>query len=458
MSLLQVLSGTPSALTSGEPLRNLYHGLLADADAQADQQADGFLREQLALTADMQDPLPEHPEQLMAWVEGNCVAVAQAYGDYLQCRQNGGPRHYFRNKAHALYFLQAVAPTKLVDGAWLYGVMPHWQDYRYDGLLTTYLEELGDGEPGQNHVAIYRRLLAEQGCDSDAGLDDEHFRQGALQLALGRCAEAYMPEILGYNLGYEQLPLHLLISAYELTELGIDPYYFSLHVTIDNLSSGHARRAVQAVLDLMPVGVDAREYWQRVSCGYRLNDLGPGSGAVIAAFDLHTELVAMLERKRVFGQHMHSDYCRFEGKSVNQWLAEPGQIPAFLDALQNKNWIVRHQNPQDSRFWQLIEGTGAAMFGVFSGYEKQLLHDWIAGDWNEQQRRAPVRKAHSIDAGLTGSEQDDPEIQSLRAALQGQRPEQQIAQLLPWLGPQRHCRPAGLFATRHFIQLRAQMR
>lgn len=458
MSLLQALSGTPSALHRGEPLRNLYYGLLADTDEHAAQQADSFLREQLALTEDMPDPLPEQAGQLMQWVEHNCAAVARDYRDYLQGRQSGEPRRFFSNKAHALHFLQAVAPTKLVDGAWLYGVMAHWQDYRYDGLLTTYLEELGDGETGQNHVAIYRRLLAEQGCDSDLGLDDEHFRQGALQLALGRCAEAYMPEILGYNLGYEQLPLHLLISAYELTELGIDPYYFSLHVTIDNLSSGHARRAVQAVLELMPVGMDAQEYWQRVSRGYRLNDLGPGSTEVIAAFDLEAELVAMLERKRVFGQHMHSDYCRFEGKSVNQWLAEPGQIPAFLAALQNKAWIVRHQNPQDSRFWQLIEGTGAAMFGVFSGYEKQLLHDWIAGDWSERQRRAPVRKALASDASLTPFEQDDPETQALRERLRGLRPEQQLGLLLPWLGPQRHCRPAGLFATRQFIKLRAQLR
>lgn len=458
MSLLKALSGTPSALHCDEPLRHLYQCLLADADAHADDQADVFLREQLALADDIPDPLPEHPDQLMAWVEHHCAAVARDYGLYLQRRQEGSGRQYFRNKAHALYFLQAVAPTKLVDGAWLYGVVQHWQDYRYDGLLTTYLEELGDGEPAQNHVAIYRRLLAEQGCDNDTGLEDELFRQGALQLALGRCADTYMPEILGYNLGYEQLPLHLLISAYELTELGIDPYYFSLHVTIDNLSTGHARRAVQAVLDLAPVGMDTQEYWQRVSRGYRLNDLGPGSTSVIAAFDLDAELVAMLERKRVFGQHMHSDYCRFEGKSVNQWLAQPGQIPAFLQALQNKGWIVRHQNPQDSRFWQLIEGKGAAMFGVFSGYEKQLLHDWIAGDWSTEQRRAPARRAQAIDAAPLVAEVEDPETSALHDALQGQAPDQQLAVLLPWLGPQRHCRPAGLFATRYFIKLRTQLR
>lgn len=454
MTLLQTLHGAPRELHDVGPLRRLYQRLLADTPAECARLSDVFLHEQLQQVADDDGQLPERPEDLMSWVEHNSAAVAQDYAAYLQGRQQGAPRRYFQTRAHALYFLQGVAPTKQVDGAWLYGVLAHWRDYRYDGLLTTYLEELGDGEPAQNHVAIYQRLLAEQGCDGDFAWHDVHFHQGAIQLALGHSAKAYMPEILGYNLGYEQLPLHLLISAYELRELGIDPYYFSLHVTIDNASSGHARRAVQSVLELMPHGGDAHEYWQRVRRGYRLNDLGVGTTAVIQAFDLEAELVAMLERKRVFGQHMHSDYCRFEGKSVNQWLAQPGQMPGFLQAMQDKGWIRRHQDPQASRFWQLIEGAGAAMFGVFSGYEKQLLRDWIAGDWPSSQRPAAHRQAS---AALQGAP-DDPETLALRNALAAEPAERQLALLLPWLAPQRHHRPAGLFATRRFIELRSRLR
>ena len=117
-----------------------------------------------------------------------------------------------------MYFLQCVAPTKQVDGAWLYGLLRYWQDQRFDGLLTTYLEELGDGEAAQNHVVIYRKLLSEHDADSEAGLEDDHYLQGALQLALGVCADEFLPEVIGFNLGYEQLPLHLLITAYELSE------------------------------------------------------------------------------------------------------------------------------------------------------------------------------------------------------------------------------------------------
>lgn len=43
---------------------------------------------------------------------------------------------------------------------------------------------------------------------------------------------------------------------------------------------------------------------------------------------------------------------------------------AFLDALQAQGWVERDRNPRQSRFWALIDGPTAAMFGVFSPYEK----------------------------------------------------------------------------------------
>lgn len=51
-----------------------------------------------------------------------------------------------------------------------------------------------------------------------------------------------------------------------------------------------------------------------------------------------------------------------------------------------------------------------------------------------------------------------PDTQALRKALQEPDGEQLLFLLLPWLGPDRHHRPAGLFATRRFIELRAALR
>ena len=459
MTLLTALSGQLASMHHsgyGEYQR-VYQHLYGEAP-NAESVAREFLQTQLAQVQDATNELPAEPEQLLAWVEQRCAAVAQDYADYLEQRQQGRPRRYFQNKAHALYVLQRVAPTKQVDGAWLYGLLHYWQDQRFDGLLSTYLEELGDGEAAQNHVVIYRKLLSDHDADSDAGVEDEHYLQGALQLALGLCAEEFLPQVIGYNLGYEQLPLHLLITSYELSELGIDPYYFTLHVTIDNASSGHACKAAQSVLNLLPLGEGRADFYRRVAEGYRLNDLGPGTTTVIEQFDLHAEVVAMLERKRTFGQHMHSDYCRFEGKTVNQWLAQPGQVGAFLQALQDKGWIKRNQDPAESRFWQLIEGAGAAMFGVFSGYEKQVLHDWIAGEWISDQRVAPVRRGRSSRFSQEQHRPADPDTQALVDSLWKLPDEQQLNALIPWLSARRHCTPAGLYATRRFIQLRARLR
>ena len=461
MTALTTLRSQPATMqpvTAAGTVRQCYERLLQgpdDADKQAAAQA--FLQHCAEQAEALPQEMPDDPMALQAWVEQHSVGVARQYAEYLERRRSGGAREFFSSKAHALYFLQAVAPTKLVDGAWLYGVLKHWHDHRFEGLLCTYLEELGDGNPSQNHVVIYRKLLAEHGLPDAPDIDDERYLQGAVQLALGYAGDEYLPEVIGYNLGYEQLPLHLLISAYELSELDIDPYYFTLHVTIDNASTGHAHKAVQSLLQLMPMAADRESFWRRVTLGYRLNDLGQGSRAIIESFDLYREVLDMLERKRPFGQHMHSDYCKFEGKTVNQWLSAPGQLEGFLAAMQNKGWIKRDEDPQNSRFWTLIEGSGAAMFGVFSPYEKQLLHDWIAGDWLGQGTRSGPRRSH----GAVSEPQtpvEDPDVQSLQQALQGQAPDEQMHILTPWLSARCHSHPAGLLATRRFIELKSALR
>jgi hypothetical protein len=461
MTALTPLDTQPArehAIATAGSLKQCYEQLLLSDDADhRTLTGKAFLHAQIQRAAQVPEALPEDLSALQTFVEQHSVDVARQYAEYLSARKAGGPRRYFSNKAHALFFLQAVAPTKLVDGAWLYGLLQHWRDPRFEGLICTYLEELGDGNPAQNHVVIYRKLLADLGLQDTGVIADEHYLQGAIQLALGECADDFLPEVIGYNLGYEQLPLHLLISAYELSELGIDPYYFTLHVTIDNASTGHAHKAVQSVLQLLPIEGDRQDFLRRVALGYRLNDLGQGSCAIIESFDLDAQVLSMLERKRPFGQHMHSDYCRFEGKTVNQWLSSPEQLPEFLAAMENKGWIKRHQDPQQSRFWQLIEGDGAAMFGVFSPYEKQLLHDWIAGDWTPE-RAAPAFRRSALGAVETDLPANDPDIQTLQAALAGRAAAEQMQVLIPWLSAHRHAHPAGLMATRRFIELKSSLR
>jgi hypothetical protein len=356
--------------------KQLYFSLLANPSAAADEAQD-YLRTQIAAVQDIPADLPQGLEQLAGWVQERAEAVGNEYQEYLAGRKRGGPRRYFGGRAHALNFLQGVAPTKLVDGAWLYGMLRHWANADFYPLIRTYLEELGDGVPDKNHVTLYGRLLANHGCEDWHDLDEHHFVQGAIQLALAHNTDRFLPEVIGYNLGYEQLPLHLLITSYELNELGLDPYYFTLHVTVDNAGSGHARKAVQALHQLIPPGTDRAAFYRRVLDGYRLNELGASTTSVIAEFDAQAELVRILAAKSAFGKNMHSDYCRVAGRAVNDWLSDPAQIPAFLAALERAGWIKRGEPAQQSRFWRLVEGERAEMFGVFSAYELQVLHDWI---------------------------------------------------------------------------------
>jgi hypothetical protein len=464
---------------ASERAKELYFALYADPLTHA-REGEAFLRDQIAAVQDIPADLPPTLAQLPAWIEARSEAVGIQYREYLAARKGGAPRRYFHNRAHALNFIKSVAPTKLVDGSWLYGMLKHWDSPDFHPLIKTYLEELGEGAPSKNHVTIYRKLLATHGIDNWEMLSDDHFVQGAIQLALGQNADRFLPEVIGFNLGYEQLPLHLLITSYELNEFGIDPYYFTLHVTVDNAATGHAQKAVQALLDLMPRVGDRAAFYRRVLDGYRLNELGASTNSVIADFDLQDELVRILAQKSVVGKNMHSDYCRVAGRSVNEWLGEPGQIPGFLAALESAGWIKRGEEVEHSRFWRLIEGERAEMFGVFSSYEQQVLRDWIVstpGSSVKQKREERVlshrarqrtldnlgqhadRSGNFPERGLirrraardTASESELALLEQRVAAAAGKG--EAMALLLELMTPAQHHGAAGLMATRMYSQL-----
>lgn len=466
--------------------RQLYFALLGERGSSAGQ-VDGltrsaarmFLTEQLRVAALVDAGFPGDVRALPAMLRDTHAATAQAYRHYLDARHAGAPRRFFSCRAHAMHFLRTVAPTKLVDGAWLYGLLHSWQDPRVAPLIRIYLEELGCGVPAQNHVVLYRQLLARYGCDHWQDGPDAQFTQGAVQLALAHHADAFLPELIGFNLGYEQLPLHLPITAYELNELDLDPYYFSLHVTIDNASTGHARKALQSVLDCLPRIGDAADFYRRVGNGYQLNLVGMGTEQAIASFDLDQELLRVLADKAAVGAQLHSDYCRLAGRSVTDWLSSPGEVPGLLAALQAAGWVRRGLPADQSRFWRLLTDAQAPMFGVFDGYELQLLRDWIQGDADRAQgartnnrfRNRPaaltaagvatglqgggtVQQTIALHASLPRGPGGSTEVAALFDQLAGVHTKAQaLAMLAGLLSPANHPTPAGLAATRLYAEL-----
>jgi hypothetical protein len=467
----------PALRCVGKPLpspASLHQRLLSGSLTPAlRQEAAAFLRDALASLAPSACDLPATPEGLAHWANEGAAAVTHQYAAYLDERKAGRPRRFFANRAHALYFLRAAAPTKLVDGAWLYGLVQHWRNPKFGDLVRTYIEELGDGAADKNHVVLYRQLLSRHGLDPVDGLPEAFYAQGAIQLSLGCHAEEFLPEVIGFNLGYEQLPLHLLITSYELNELGIDPYYFTLHITVDNPHTGHSRRAVQAVLDNLPRIGDATEFWRRVRLGYQLSNAGPGTHDIIQGFDIGAEVVRIFKDKSPAGRGAHSNYCRVAGRSVNEWLSQPDDIGGFLDALQAAGWIRLGAPAAESKFWHLLQGDRAEMFGVFSGYELQVIHDWIRGEASADGQAhddecsvdsAPRRFRYRAAARLASARGNAPlsrapapdaldsDLQALTEQLPLLGEDEQTALLLRAMSPSQHWTLAGLHATRLFIE------
>lgn len=490
MSITQIRPNGVVGNASGATRRamRMYNALLGEhgnelgtIDQVTRSASRAFLTLALADAAGLHSDIPDDPRLLEAWLAQAHEKTACAYRDYLDGRRSGAPRRFFKNRSHALHFIKSVAPTKLVDGAWLYGTLSRWADPRLAPLVRIYLEELGDGIADQHHVLLYRKLLAVHGTDRWRHLSDEHYVQGAIQLSLAHHAAELLPEVIGFNLGYEQLPLHLPITAYELNELDIDPYYFSLHVTIDNASTGHARKALQCALDGLPRAGDSADFYRRMVVGFKLNDVGMGTTQAIASFELEGELTTILADKGRIGAHLHSDYCRIGGRSVREWLTTPGGMPEFLKALVSSGWIRRGADPAESRFWRLLTDEDAPMSGVFDDYEKQLISDWIIDappyevdrsgaspvrvpNVNRFRRRGaagaklPSPALGSATAGqvirgklsdLSEVDRADPDVGVLAERLaRVQDVDGVFNALRGFLSPANHSSPAGLLATR----------
>lgn len=422
--------------------RNLYLALRAGPpDAALKTAARRYL--QAALAAARPAPLARDVPSLRRDLLASNHATGQRFQRYLMARRAGMPRRFFPRRAHALSFIRHSAPTKLVDGAWLHGLLRYWQDARYHGLLRIYLEELGEGCASRNHVCLYQRLLASLDCDAGSELPARFYQQGALQLCLGWLADEFIPEVIGFNLGYEQLPLHLLITTHELRELGIDARYFSLHISIDNADTGHAFLATEAVHALLGSRPGDEDY-RRLCRGFALNDVGIGAQALVRECDLEAELVAIFRRKRAVGQNLHAPHCRLGGEPVSAWLADPQHVPEMLHRLRRDNALQPGQPLTACRFGRLLDMDTGAMAGVFSAYEQQLLADWLGAP----VAAAASRAARPLRAGKLTSEG----VKAMAPQYTARAAELAPEELLDWMSPARHFTPLGLAATQRFCR------
>lgn len=185
--------------------------------------------------------------------------------------------------------IEQLAPAILTDGCWLQQVNRlRFTSHAAIGasLYKIYDDETGGGIEAQNHPVIYRRLLDslhielppiyDQAFCDHPGFIDSAFDIPVYLMAISKFPASFLPELLGLNMAIELSGLGrvYLRLAQELRFWDIDPKIVNVHLSIDNLASGHAalaRNAIQHYLGQIAAsqGEAAKDaHWRRIYQGY----------------------------------------------------------------------------------------------------------------------------------------------------------------------------------------------
>lgn len=353
-------------------------------------------------------------EQLFSHVRKAHELVGEEYNRYVEGRKAGEGRLIATDRSQAAKVLTALAPLKLVDGAWLGRVHQATTPFNLRPITKqawqVLSEELGDGDLDLNHVHLYNELLREVGVhlpaphetdftDAAHRMDNENvWRAAVTQMLISLFSQEFLPEILGYSLHFEGLSMETMVMSRELQELKLNAQYFLLHVSIDNAHSGHAMMTAHTVAEYMShitqseSQAAAATAWRRIQAGYSLsahqcnsinvkkhlaNMPGPMNALTPGRYD--ADMVRMLVAKAAVAQKTHSACrCRIGRKPLAYWL-DPETLKSERETLQELSnaspWVIKGC-PRRSRLMREV-GRGGKMFGAFTLKETKLLHDWI---------------------------------------------------------------------------------
>lgn len=339
-----------------------------------------FMKEQLDEVRSVQEIEFSNVEEFIGRIYSSHEQTLIAYEKYIR----EDKRRLFTSKCHAKWFIIQEAPTKLVDGIWL----KNWREFKEPVrsiLRQIYEDEIGM-EAGhvntmRNHVEIYKNLIKkefprfndldvpENWLDNPL-MEDETglFIQPLIQMTLANFTDRYLPEIVGYNLGYEQLPLHMAMTVKEMEEFGIDPYYFSLHITVDNMSTGHARKSVEAARAYLQQNPDDL---QRVVSGFLLNQLGTHVESLCSRFSVMDVVNRILFAKGSLSYSLHDKVNIGNGNLSEAMVASEANL---WEALEDGGYINYGGSFNDTLLYRSTL-FGGVMYGVFTPYELEFMKE-----------------------------------------------------------------------------------
>jgi hypothetical protein len=334
--------------------------------------------------------------------------------EYLARRRAGGSREIFGDKDEAKWWLKQAAPVKYVDGAWLGHINKITTPFKHRNITKNawqvMSEELGDGDLAKNHVYVYRQLMDDieanlPAADSEDFINPRHkmdqtrcWKAAMAQLLISLFPHDFLPESLGFNMAYESLPLHLLKTVKELREVRLNPYYFELHISIDNADSGHAAMAMAAVADYIDLvekeeGAEAAQTaWRRCQAGYILAEglpTTPESPSLkvepegpFPRTETEATLLDIFAAKAFVAHKIHcNSRLKIGRRSLVDWLepkafADKQWQKEFLVDLGNcKPWVIKGDS-EKSRLVKELSWEGK-MFGSFTQTEVEVVKAWI---------------------------------------------------------------------------------
>lgn len=193
------------------------------------------------------------------------------------------------SKAAYIWGIKQIAPMILIDGCWLQHSLALKSSYPEiaELLFHIYCDESGQGQLQQNHPYIFKQLLDSLSIslppahsaefNTQASLINSSFDLPVYMLALSQFPVQFLPELLGLNMAIELSGLgkSYMTLVDEWRYWGINPSIAEIHISIDNIASGHtflAKKAIQLYMDKLlqetANQVVLNQHWQRIYTGY----------------------------------------------------------------------------------------------------------------------------------------------------------------------------------------------